>query len=429
MNFFLHLLQLLVFLLCFKQSLCFSATQAMVLPLKTETGVNSQPSNKLSFHHNVTLTVELTVGSPPQAVTMVLDTGSELPWLNCKKKTQTLTSVFNPLSSSSYSRIPCISPICQKQTRDLPNPVVCDEEKLCNVFVSYADGSSLEGNLASDTFRIGSLNKPGTLFGCMGLGSSSNPQEDAKTTGLMGMNRGSLSFVTQLGLSKFSYCISGRDSSGVLILGEGNHSWVGNMAYTPLVQMSTPLPSYDRFAYTVKLEGIKVGNKILALEKSILVPDHTGAGQTMVDSGTQFTFLLGPVYTALKNEFLVQTKGVLVPLGDPNFVFQGALDSCFRVPANKGKLPPLPTVSLMLNGAEMVVGEELLLYRVPGMVKGGDWVYCMTFGNSDLLGIAAFVIGNHHQQNLWMEYDLAKSRLGFVETRCDSAGQRLGLDL
>ncbi|KAA0056615.1 aspartic proteinase PCS1 [Cucumis melo var. makuwa] len=411
-----------------KQSLCFSATPTtMVLPLQTQMGLISQPSNKLSFHHNVTLTVSLTVGSPPQQVTMVLDTGSELSWLHCKKSPN-LTSVFNPLSSSSYSPIPCSSPVCRTRTRDLPNPVTCDPKKLCHAIVSYADASSLEGNLASDNFRIGSSALPGTLFGCMDSGFSSNSEEDAKTTGLMGMNRGSLSFVTQLGLPKFSYCISGRDSSGVLLFGDSHLSWLGNLTYTPLVQISTPLPYFDRVAYTVQLDGIRVGNKILPLPKSIFAPDHTGAGQTMVDSGTQFTFLLGPVYTALRNEFLEQTKGVLAPLGDPNFVFQGAMDLCYRVPAG-GKLPELPAVSLMFRGAEMVVGGEVLLYKVPGMMKGKEWVYCLTFGNSDLLGIEAFVIGHHHQQNVWMEFDLVKSRVGFVETRCDLAGQRLGLGL
>lgn len=75
----------------------------------------------------------------------------------------------------------------------------------------------------------------------------------------------------------------------------------------------------------------------------------------------------------------------------------------------------------------MSVSGERLLYRVPGMVRGSDSVYCFTFGNSDLLGIEAFVIGHHHQQNVWMEFDLEKSRVGVAEVRCDLASQRLGL--
>ncbi|MBA0818522.1 hypothetical protein Gohar_021931, partial [Gossypium harknessii] len=307
----------------------------------------------------------------------------------------------------SYIHIPCASPICKTRTRDLLVPASCEpNNKLCHVAVSYADASSIEGTLAYENFVIGSSIRPGFLFGCMDSGFSSNSDEDSKETGLMGMNRGSLSFVSQMGFPKFSYCISGFDSSGVLLLGDTRFSWLKTLNYTPLIQISDPLPYFDRVAYTVQLEGIKVGNKMLDLPRSAFLPDHTGAGQTMVDSGTQFTFLMGPVYTALRNEFLQQTSE------SPGTIFSD-----------------LPRVSLMFQGAEMSVSGERLLYQVPEMNKGSDSVYCFTLGNSDLLGIEAFVIGHHHQQNVWMEFDLVKSRVGFAEIRGDIAGQQLGMGL
>lgn len=407
-----------------------SQKNPLILPLKTRyisSGQLAKPPNKLSFHHNVSLTVSLTVGSPPQQVTMVLDTGSELSWLHCKKTTNTPLT-FNSFSSKSYTPIPCSSPTCRTRTRDFTSPVSCDPKKLCHVILSYADASSVEGNLAADTFRFGNSGMPRTVFGCMDSGFSSNP-EDSRTTGLMGMNRGSLSFVTQMGFPKFSYCISGQDASGVLLFGEARFPWLRPLNYTPMVQISTPLPYFNRVAYTVQLEGIKVGGKVLPLPKSVYVPDHTGAGQTMVDSGTQFTFLLGPVYNALKMEYLRQTKGVLRVFEDPNFVFQGAMDLCYRVDMTLNVLPVLPTVSLMFRGVEMNVLGERLLYRVPGEIRGRDEIHCFTFGNSELLGMEAYIIGHHHQQNLWMEFDLAKSRVGLAEVRCDLASQRLGMDL
>ncbi|OMO97249.1 Peptidase A1 [Corchorus olitorius] len=263
----------------------------------------------------------------------------------------------------------------------------------------------------------------------MGSIFSSNEAEDAKTTGLMGMNRGSLSFVSQMGFPRFSYCISGSDFSGLLLLGDSNFTWLAPLNYTPLIQISEPLPYFDRVAYTVQLEGIKVSGKLLPIPKSVLVPDHTGAGQTMVDSGTQFTFLLGPVYNALRTEYLNQTQGVLRVLEDPNFVFQGAMDLCYRIPLGQNNLPNLPSVSLVFTGAEMVVSGDRLLYRVPGEIRGNDSVWCLSFGNSDLLGVEAYVIGHHHQQNVWMEFDLEKSRIGLAQVRCDLARQRFGVGL
>lgn len=385
-------------------------------------------TNKLAFHHNVSLTVSLSVGSPPQIVTMVLDTGSELSWLHCKK-VPNVNSIFAPQTSKSYKPIPCDSPICRTQTRDLTVPPSCDpNSKLCHVALSYADASSIEGNLASDDLVMGSLNRPGFLFGCMDSGFSTNTEEDSKTTGLMGMNRGSLSFVSQMGYPKFSYCISGLDANGVLLFGDTQFTWLKGLTYTPLVQRSDPSPYFNRVAYSVQLEGIKVGNRILNLPKSAFLIDHTGAGQTMVDSGTQFTFLMGPVYTALRNEYLQQTRGVLRVNEDKNFVFQGAMDLCYLLGgSSQASFSNLPTITLMFQGAEMVVSGERLLFQVPGMKMGTNSVYCFTFGNSDLLGIEAFVIGHHHQQNVWVEFDLAKSRVGFAEMNCDVASQKLGM--
>lgn len=419
--------------LYFTFTLAATTNQMLVLPLKTQeipTGSFPRSPNKLPFHHNVTLTVSLSVGSPPQNVTMVLDTGSELSWLHCNSTLTNSTStrpMFNPNTSSSYSPITCSSPTCMTQTQDFPIPASCDSNQHCHATLSYADASSSEGNLASDIFGIGGSNVPGTIFGCMDSGYSSNSEEDFKTTGLMGMNRGSLSFISQMKFPKFSYCISGSDFSGMLLLGNNNFTWLMPLNYTPLVQISIPLPYYDRAAYTVKLQGIKVSNKILPLPKSILEPDHTGAGQTMVDSGTQFSFLLGPAYNALRNEFLNQTSRLLRVLDDPNFVFQGAMDLCYLVPVNQTSLPSLPSVGIMFGGAEMSISGEKLLYRVPGETRGKDSVWCFTFGNSELLGIEAYVIGHHHQQNVWMEFDLEKSRIGFAQVRCDLASQRFGL--
>ncbi|XP_050214463.1 aspartic proteinase PCS1 [Mercurialis annua] len=406
--------------------------QTLILPLTIqEIPANSLPRSpsKLPFHHNISLTVSLSVGTPPQNVSMVLDTGSELSWLHCNKTTTSYPTTFDPTRSISYRPIPCSSSTCTNQTRDFTIPASCDSNNLCHATLAYADASSSEGNLASDDFRMGSSEISDMVFGCMDSVFSSNSEEDSKNTGLMGMNRGSLSFVSQMGFPKFSYCISGSDFSGVLLLGESNLTWALPLNYTPLIQMSTPLPYFDRVAYTVQLEGIKVSDKLLAIPKSVFEPDHTGAGQTMVDSGTQFTFLLGPAYTALRTEFLNQTAGILRVLEDPDFVFQGAMDLCYRVSTTQRVLPRLPTVSLVFNGAEMTISGERLLYPVPGEIRGNDSVHCLSFGNSDLLGVEAYVIGHHHQQNVWMEFDLERSRIGLAQVRCDLAGKRFGLGL
>ncbi|KAG8074425.1 hypothetical protein GUJ93_ZPchr0006g40694 [Zizania palustris] len=417
--------------------------EGMVLPLRVRVRMQEveAPANKLWFRHNVSLTVPVAVGTPPQNVTMVLDTGSELSWLLCNESyaPPPLPPVFNSSASLSYGAVPCSSPACEWRGRDLPVPPSCDmpPSNACRVSLSYADASSADGLLAVDTFLLGGAPPVPALFGCITAYSSTTaansnatePSEEA--TGLLGMNRGSLSFVTQTGTRRFAYCIAQGEGPGVLLLGGDDGGLAPPLNYTPLIEISQPLPYFDRVAYSVQLEGIRVGCALLPIPKSVLTPDHTGAGQTMVDSGTQFTFLLADAYAVLKAEFVNQTQQLLVPLGEPGFVFQGAFDACFRSPeaqmAAANQL--LPEVGLVLRGVEVAVAGEKLLYMVPGERRGdgdAEAVWCLTFGNSDMAGMSAYVIGHHHQQNVWVEYDLQNGRVGFAPARCDLANQLLG---
>ncbi|XP_073008297.1 aspartic proteinase PCS1-like [Typha latifolia] len=390
-----------------------------------------RPTNKLLFHHNVSLTVSLSVGTPPQNVSMVLDTGSELSWLHCNPGHSPGTSnspqYFRPNSSASFSTIHCSSPACRSQTRDLAIPATCDPAShLCHVSLSYADASSSDGALSADLFRMGESPPVQTFFGCMDSTFDSS-DGGAAPSGLLGMNRGHLSFISQTATRRFSYCISDRDSSGLLLLGHSDLPFLP-LNYTPLVRLSTPLPYFDSIAYSIQLQGIRVSSTPLPLPKSTFVPDHTGAGQTMIDSGTQFTFLLGDAYKALKMEFLRQTREILTILNEPDFVFQGAFDLCFRIRESE-PLPRLPPVVLQFEGAEVTVSGDRLLYKLSGERRGRDSVWCFTFGNSDMVPISAYVIGHHHQQNVWVEYDIENNRVGFAPIRCDVASQRLGLVL
>ena len=103
------------------------------------------------------------------------------------------------------------------------------------------------------------------------------------------------------------------------------------------------------------------------------------------------------------------------------------MDLCYRMPLTQIGYPLLPIVTLMFEGAEMSVLQERLLYRIPSEVRNMDGVHCFTFGNSDIFGIEAYIIGHHHQQNMWMEFDLVQTRVGLAKVRCDLASQRLGL--
>jgi hypothetical protein len=132
----------------------------VLLPLRVQAAslAPQAPANKLRFRHDVSLTVSVAVGTPPQNVTMVLDTGSELSWLLCNGTgAPRPAAAFDAPASSTYAAVHCRSPECQWRGRDLPVPPFCaaPPSDSCRVSLAYADASSADGVLAADTFLLG----------------------------------------------------------------------------------------------------------------------------------------------------------------------------------------------------------------------------------------------------------------------------------
>ncbi|KAK7256762.1 hypothetical protein RIF29_30225 [Crotalaria pallida] len=86
-----------------------SKMMMLALPLKSQvipSGYLPRPPNKLRFHHNISLTVSIAVGTPPQNVSMVIDRGSELSWLHCN------TPIPTTPPTGSYPTHLMTRPVC-----------------------------------------------------------------------------------------------------------------------------------------------------------------------------------------------------------------------------------------------------------------------------------------------------------------------------
>ncbi|KAH9309288.1 hypothetical protein KI387_037199 [Taxus chinensis] len=295
---------------------------------------------------------------------MVLDTGNELSWLN-----------YNISSKNAPPHLLLLSiRISPLPTPQYPATPQSTEPKRRN-FQSPQHGTDIEGNLARDYLSLPGLTIPSFVFGC----SFSAPLPE--TPAIMGLYRGALSLISQLNTThKFSYCIADRvislDSAGVLLFGDSPFSKYLN--YTPLLIISILLPYFNRAAYNVILEGIKVGEKMLPIPKSVFLPDHTGARQTMIDFGTQFTLLLGEAYTVLKREFTQQNRGRMNPM-NRNAVFQGALDLCYDLLTGSTQFLQVTPVTLIFNSTQLMLDSHELLYRVRNGTSINREIYCFTF--------------------------------------------------
>ncbi|KZV53791.1 hypothetical protein F511_00057 [Dorcoceras hygrometricum] len=359
-----------------------------------------------SFKYSMALIVSLPVGTPPQAQQVVIDTGSQLSWIHCHKKSPE-TPTFDPSLSSTFSLLPCTHPLCKPRIPDFTLPTSCDQNRLCHYSYFYADGTLAEGNLVRERFTFSrSRTTPPLILGCT--------TDSAEAEGILGMNLGRLSFASQAKVPRFSYCVPSRNGNtkvnptGTFYLGRNPNS--PKFRYINLLSFprSHEMPNFDPLAYTIPMTGIRVGGTRLNISSAVFRPDAGGSGQTMIDSGTQYTFLVEAAYSIVR-EHVVRLAGPKLKKG---YVYGGSLDMCFDGnPTEIGRL--IGDMSFEFdNGLEILTNKERILDDV------GDGVHCLGIGRSDSLGVASNIIGNFHQQNHWVEFDLIGRRVGFGVANC-----------
>lgn len=154
--------------------------------------------------------MKLSIGTPPSPFTGIMDTGSALVWLQCQPCISCFPQpdpLFDPKRSNSFLNISCSSDFCNNY---LTNSV-CVDANACGYTYGYADKSYTQGYMATDTFTFGEVSVPHIGFGCgfnnKNTNSSPSSGEEDLGSGLVGLDRGPLSLISQLGAKTFSYCL------------------------------------------------------------------------------------------------------------------------------------------------------------------------------------------------------------------------------
>lgn len=343
--------------------------------------------------------MDLSIGTPALPYAAIIDTGSDLVWTQCKPCVECFnqsTPVFDPSSSSTYSTLPCSSSLCA----DLPTSK-CTTATKCGYTYTYGDSSSTQGVLAAETFTLAKKKLPGVAFGC---GDTNEGEGFTQGGGLVGLGRGPLSLVSQLGLDKFSYCLTSLDDTSKSPLLLGSLAAISKTAAASSVQ-TTPLvknPSQPSFYY-VTLKGLTVGSTRITLPSSAFSVQDDGTGGVIVDSGTSITYLELQGYRALKKAFTAQMK---LPAADGSTI---GLDLCFAAPAGGVDQVEVPKLVLHFDGADLDLPAENYM-----VLDSGSGALCLTVMGSRGLSI----IGNFQQQNIQFVYDVGGDTLSFAPVEC-----------
>nr|XP_043610715.1 aspartic proteinase nepenthesin-1 [Erigeron canadensis] len=367
--------------------------------------------------------VTLHLGTPPQPLLLIADTGSDLIWVACSacrndcNATRPPHSAFLARHSGSFCLHHCYDPACRLVPK--PRPVgACNITRLhspCRYEYSYADGSITNGFFAKETTSFNSttgklLQHDSLAFGCgfkISGPSVSGPSFNG-AQGVMGLGRGPISFVTQLGRrfgDKFSYCLKdytvAPPPTSYLMIGTNDRN--PKMRYTPLT--TNPLSSTF---YYIGVQNVYVDNVKVRISPSVWDLDKMGNGGTIVDSGTTLTFLPDIAYRRILTAFRRRVNLPIPEGSPPNF------DLCYNVSGINQRLS-LPKLSFKLVG-NSVFSPPFGNY----FIDTAEDVKCLALQPVTSPG-GFSVIGNLMQQGFLFEFDIGRSRLGFSRSGCSKS--------
>ncbi|CAM6089563.1 unnamed protein product [Calypogeia fissa] len=354
--------------------------------------------------------MQLTIGTPSRTFAAIVDTGSDLVWVQCAPCTscfQQPDPIFDPTTSSSYTPQSCIdNALCSAlppPPRGLADP--CTSQLLtCQYLYPYGDGSFTAGDLASETVTLTGTTGtrrsfPGVGFGC---GHKNEGTFPPVIDGLVGLGQGPLSLVVQLGPQighLFSYCLvdfhSATTKTSLMLLGATGGL---RLTYTPLA-INDANPTF----YYVTLVGITVDGVAVDYPSVAFAINANGEGGMILDSGTTITQMDSQAYTPFRNQI-----AVLIAYPTIDLSASQPFDLCYNLTGVPN--PKFPSVVFQFTNLNLTLPSKNIFLQVDEVPN-----YCLAFLSSNG-GISIF--GNIQQQNFQITFDTANKRVGFAPTTC-----------
>ncbi|CAN6208952.1 unnamed protein product [Urochloa humidicola] len=337
-------------------------------------------------------------GSPEVSQTVVLDTGSDVPWVDCVPCALAQCPYYDPARSSTYAAFPCNSTACKQLGPHYANGCVNNQ---CQYrVVSSIDGSvTSSGTYSSDVLTINSGNAVTSFrFGC-----NTNTQQDSggPTNGVMALGRGPQSLTAQTSSTygdAFSYCLPQLDSDkGFFRIGVPAGA-AYRFAMTPLLRDTPGTVGPATAVYRVRMVAVTVSGQPLN------VAAEAFAAGAVVDSVTVFTRLPLTVYGALRAAFRDRMAGYRrAPPRD-------GFDTCYDLAGVR--FVKLPRIALVFDG-KGAAAAAVEIDRSGILLENG----CLAFAANDDDSEPA-VFGNTQQKTIEVLHDVGGGNMGFRRLAC-----------
>ncbi|GMI65332.1 secreted aspartic protease 2 [Hibiscus trionum] len=352
--------------------------------------------------------------TPPLQIPFVVDLNGKLLWVACEEN----------YLSSTYHAPRCRSTQCARADAHYCHTCSSKARPGCHnntcglVSVNPVTGQTAMSELAQDVLSIhstrgsnlGPLVKiPRFLFTCA-------PSPLLQTVlpgnvqGVVGLGHSPISLSSQLAsyfgfvsfAPTFALCLA---TNGVIFFG-------GSPYYMhPGIDISrplsyTPLIISPQGEYYIQVKSIKINNDDVPLNATLLSVDGRGVGGTKLSTINPYTILQHSIFKSVAEFFTKELSGI--PLVKPVEPFGVCFDSK-SINKRSRVGPRVPNIDLVLH-------DQHVVWRIFGsnsVVEAVQGVSCLAFVDGGLDTRASIIIGAYQLENNLLQFDLARSRLGF----------------
>ncbi|KAG7568297.1 Aspartic peptidase domain superfamily [Arabidopsis thaliana x Arabidopsis arenosa] len=331
--------------------------------------------------------MKLQIGTPPFEIEAILDTGSELIWtqcLPCLHCYDQKAPIFDPSKSSTFKEPRCKTP-----------------DQSCPYKIVYDDKSYTQGTLATETVTIHSTSgvpfvMPETIIGCSRNNSGSGFRPSS--SGIVGLSRGSLSLISQMGGAYpgfISYCFAGKGTSKI------NFGANAIVAGDGVVSTTMFAKTAKRGHYYLNLDAVSVGDTRI---ETVGTPFHALNGNIVIDSGTHLTYFPVSYGNLVRKavERVVTADRVADPSRNDMLCYYSNTIEIF------------PVITMHFSGGADLVLDKYNMYLE--LNRGG--VFCLAIICNNPTQVAVF--GNRAQNNLLVGYDSSSQLVSFKPTNCSA---------
>ncbi|TRX98504.1 hypothetical protein FHL15_000578 [Xylaria flabelliformis] len=349
---------------------------------------------------------EVALGTPPQPVTLILDTGSSDVWVLdtnadlCQSRSLqsiygTCLATYEPTDSSTYK--------------------VVDQGAFS---IQYLDGSGAEGDYIKDTLHIagtgiealqvGLAENSSINSGLLGIGFNTNVAADKPYPNIVDL------FVEQdlINIRTYSLYLDdlNAETGTVLFGGIDTKKFIGQLKSVDILRDTQ---SKDYTSFTVALESLKINSSSSNSGGTELITQET---PVILDSGTTLTYLPSPIARRIYQAF-----GAVDDTRDTGLVYA----SCDLLSSQKNT-----TIDFQFGGPDgpivRVPIDEIVLDNVKGYLNIGLQLPDLPFNDPCSFGIQAlsgiYLLGDTFLRSAYVVYDLTNKKIGLAQANVNATG-------